>query len=71
MKGMRFCDGGCFLDVVKAPVVMQLTQTLDTNLECRALSPRASKTRAQLVSAVESQGANGPTILPRTDVVGG
>ena len=65
---------GCYLDFDIVPVGMQPTQTLITYLECRGLSPRASNTRAQLVSAVErvrSQGANGPAILPCTDVVGG
>lgn len=52
---------------------MQPTQTLISYLECRGLSPRASNTRDQLISAVErivSQGEDGPAMLPCTDVSG-
>ena len=64
---------GCNLDFEIVPVSMQPTQALVVFLECRGLSPRASNTRAQLVSAVErvvSQGSGGPAILPCTDIAG-
>ena len=65
---------GRFLDFDKVPIVLQPTPTLISFLECRGLSPRASNTRAQLVSAVErvvSRGDQGPAILPCADIVGG
>ena len=52
---------------------MQPSQGLVTYLESRGLSPRASNTREQLISAVErvaSQGERGPPILPSSDVSG-
>ena len=64
---------GCNLVFDIVPVSMQPTQALVIFLECRGLSPRASNTQAQLVSAVErvvSQGPGGPAILPCTDIAG-
>ena len=65
---------GCLLDFVQVPIIMQPTQALVSYLESRGLSPRASNSRDQLISAVErvaSQGEQGPAILPCTDVTGG
>lgn len=64
---------GCLLDFEAVPILMQPSQALVTYLESRGLSPRASNTREQLISAVErvaSQGERGPPILPSTDVTG-
>ena len=52
---------------------MQPNQALIIYLESRGLSPRATNTRAQLISAVErvvSQSDGGPPILPCADIVG-
>jgi hypothetical protein len=65
---------GCFLDFDAVPIRMQPTQTLISYLESRGLSPRPSNTRDQLISAVDrvsSQGAQGPPILPCSDITGG
>ena len=64
---------GCHLDFNAVPVPMQPNQALIIYLESRGLSPRATNTRAQLISAVErvvSQGDGGPPILPCADIVG-
>ena len=45
---------GCHLDFDIVPIPMQPNSALIIFLECRGLSPRATKTRDQLISAVES-----------------
>ena len=64
---------GCHLDFDIVPIPMQPNSALIIFLECRGLSPRATNTREQLISAVErvvSQGLGGPAVLPCTDIVG-
>ena len=58
---------GCYINFNSVPVTMQPNQALIIYLESRDLSPRATNTRAQLISAVErvvSQGDRSPPILP-------